>query len=156
MKNMFCYKTDIGNIGIVEDGIAITNLYFCRESYPQDAIEQETVLTKEAYRQLKEYLAGMRKEFELPVAPAGTEFQRKVWKALQAIPYGETRSYGEIARIIGQPTASRSIGMANSKNPIMLLIPCHRVIGADGKLVGYAGGMTIKQYLLNLENKYGN
>jgi len=156
VNNLFCYQTDLGKIGILEDGIAITDLYFWDESAPRDAVVQETALLKEAGRQLKDFLAGKRKAFELPLAPAGTEFQQKVWQALQAIPYGETRSYGEIARIIGQPKAFRAVGMANNKNPILVLIPCHRVIGANGNLVGYAGGLSVKEYLLNLENKYGN
>lgn len=87
----------------------------------------------------------------MPLSPQGTEFERTVWKALQAIPYGETRSYGDIARRIGRPSACRAVGQANNRNPVGIIIPCHRVIGADGKLTGYASGLTIKQYLLELE-----
>jgi methylated-DNA-[protein]-cysteine S-methyltransferase len=156
MKNVFFYQTDIGEIGIVENKAAITNLYFNGEIAPQGATIKETALLKEAGRQLKDYLAGKRKSFELPLAPDGTEFQQNVWKALQEIPYGETRSYGEIAKSIGQPKASRAVGMANNKNPILAFIPCHRVIGVNGKLVGYAGGLTVKEHLLNLEKSHAN
>ena len=97
--------------------------------------------------------AGRRREFQLPLAPKGTEFQQKVWKALLDIPYGETRSYGEIARAIGNPKASRAVGMANNRNPIAIIIPCHRVIGSTGKLVGYGGGLDKKEFLLNLERQ---
>ncbi len=99
-------------------------------------------------KQVEEYCAGTRTEFDLELAPAGTEFQRSVWNALLEIPYGETRSYGEIARAIGQPKAARGVGSANHANPIGLIVPCHRVIGADGSLTGYGGGLPLKQALL--------
>ena len=92
--------------------------------------------------------------FDLPLDPIGTEFQKKVWQALKEIPFGETRSYGEIAKLIGNEKASRAVGMANNKNPIAIIIPCHRVIGANGKLVGYAGGLDLKEKLLKLEKNY--
>jgi len=95
--------------------------------------------------------AGQRTAFELPLAPEGTEFQRRVWAALQQIPYGQTWSYGELARHIGSPAASRAVGLANGKNPIALVIPCHRVIGSDGSLTGYGGGLERKRFLLDLE-----
>ncbi len=151
MKNIFSYQTNIGEIQIMEEGTEITNLYFSGENPPLDAIVQETPLLKKAGEQLQEYLAGKRKFFELPFAPQGTEFQRNVWQALQDIPYGETRSYGEIAKNINNPKAYRAVGMSNNKNPLPIFIPCHRVVGANGKLVGYAGGLDIKAYLLNLE-----
>lgn len=151
MKNVFFYQTGIGEIGIMENGTAITNLFFKEESVSQDAIVKETALLKEAGKQLMDYLVGKRKSFELPLAPEGTEFQQNVWKALQEIPWGEIRSYGEVAKSIGQPKAPRAVGMANSKNPILIFIPCHRVMGANGKLVGYAAGLDVKEYLLNLE-----
>lgn len=151
MKNIFFYQTNIGEIGIVENGIAITNLYFKGEAAGQDVNVMETALLKEAGEQLTEYLAGKRKSFTLVFAPSGTAFQQKVWKALLEIPYGETRSYGEIAKSIGQPQAARAVGMANNKNPLPIVIPCHRVIGANGKLVGYAGGLDVKEQLLKLE-----
>jgi methylated-DNA-[protein]-cysteine S-methyltransferase len=102
-------------------------------------------------RQLAEYFAGQRTAFELPLAPAGTPFQRNVWDALLAIPYGETRSYGELAAAVGKPGAARAVGRANHDNPIGVVIPCHRVIGAAGSLTGYAGGVDRKRYLLELE-----
>jgi methylated-DNA-[protein]-cysteine S-methyltransferase len=156
MKNVFFYQTAIGEIGIVENKAAITNLYFNGKIAPQGAAIKETALLKEAGGQLKDYLAGKRKSFELPLAPDGTEFQQNVWKALQEIRCGETRSYGEIAKSIGQPKASRAVGMANNKNPVLIFIPCHRVIGVNGKLVGYAGELTVKEHLLNLEKSHAN
>ncbi len=153
MKNVFFYPTDIGKIGIEENGAAITKLYFSREDALPTAVLNETELLKRAGAQLQEYFAGKRKSFDLPLAPEGTPFQQKVWKALLEIPYGETRSYGDIARNIGQEKASRAVGMANNKNPIAIIIPCHRVVGSNGKLVGYAGGLDIKEQLLNLEKQ---
>lgn len=103
------------------------------------------------FRQLDEYFAGTRKAFDFPYRLHGTPFQEKVWAALQEIPYGETRSYKDIAKAIGQPNAYRAVGMANHANPIFLVIPCHRVIGANGSLVGYGGGLAVKKALLELE-----
>ena len=153
MKSIFFYETDIGRIGIAEDGNAITDLYLKSESVPQDITIKETAFLKEAGRQLEDYFRGRRRTFELPLAPCGTEFQKKVWKALTEIPYGETWSYKRVAEHINNPKASRAVGMANNKNPIALFIPCHRVIGANGKLVGYAGGLKTKEYLLKLEKQ---
>lgn len=104
-----------------------------------------------AERQLAEYFAGARKAFDLPLDFRGTDFQKQVWAALLTIPFGETRSYAEIARAIGRPTACRAVGAANGKNPISIVAPCHRVIGADGTLTGFAGGLKAKEYLLGLE-----
>jgi methylated-DNA-[protein]-cysteine S-methyltransferase len=106
---------------------------------------------REVVRQLKAYFDGQLKAFDLPLAPQGTEFQRQVWRALQTIPYGRTKSYGEIARRLGRPEASRAVGAANGQNPIPVIIPCHRVIGADGSLTGFGGGLPIKRKLLALE-----
>jgi len=156
MKNIFFYQTDIGKIGIAENGTAIINLCFENEKAPEDAVVLETELLKEAGSQLLSYFAGKRKEFSLPLAPTGTEFQQNVWKGLRAIPYGETRSYKEIAQAVGSLEAFRAVGMANNRNPIPIFIPCHRVIGANGKLVGYGGGLDIKERLLNLEKQYAN
>jgi methylated-DNA-[protein]-cysteine S-methyltransferase len=102
-------------------------------------------------RQLAEYFAGRRRAFELPLAPAGTAFERRVWAELEAIPYGETRSYAEVAAAIGRAAACRAVGRANGRNPISIVIPCHRVIGSDGSLTGYGGGLPIKRFLLRLE-----
>ena len=106
-----------------------------------------------AARQLSEYFSGARTEFDLPLAPEGTEFQRTVWRRLQDIPYGETIAYGELARRVGNPKASRAVGAANGANRIPIVIPCHRVIAANGKLTGFGGGLPIKEALLSLEAK---
>ncbi|MFP3941828.1 MAG: methylated-DNA--[protein]-cysteine S-methyltransferase [Thermoanaerobaculia bacterium] len=105
----------------------------------------------ELARQLEEYFAGRRRRFEMPLAPEGTEFQRRVWEELARIPWGETRSYGEIARAVGRPGGSRAVGMANNRNPIAVVVPCHRVIGAEGSLTGYGAGLDRKEHLLRLE-----
>ena len=152
MKKIFFYNTKIGTIGIAEENGAITNLYFSKTVADSKAILEETVILQEANKQLQEYFAGTRSVFDLPLALKGTAFQQKVWQALKEIPFGETRSYGEIAKSIGQPKASRAVGGANNKNPLPIFIPCHRVIGTNGKLVGYAGGLEIKKILLNVEN----
>jgi len=114
--------------------------------------EKPDGVIKETVRQLEEYFAGKRREFNLPLAPEGTEFQMRVWDQLRTIPYGMTKSYGEIARKIGNPKASRAVGAANGQNPLGIVVPCHRVIGSTGKLTGFAGGMKNKEFLLNLES----
>lgn len=116
-----------------------------------DAKKDKSSLLLKAATELEEYFAGNRQIFDIPLAPEGTEFQKKVWQALLQIPYGETRSYKEIAIASGSPKGCRAAGMANNRNPIAIIIPCHRVIGADGKLVGYAGGLDLKSKLLNHE-----
>lgn len=116
-------------------------------------LKKETPLIKKTYSQLKEYFAGNRKSFDIPISANGTEFQIKVWKELQKIPYGKTATYKEIAENIGNKNASRAVGMANNKNPIAIIIPCHRVIGTKGDLTGYAGGIKLKKYLLDLEKQ---
>lgn len=149
------YDSPPGRIAIAENGEAITHLYFSEEPGFPGAVPQETALLQEAAIQLEQYFAGRRKTFDLPLAPEGTTFQLKVWRALREIPYGQTRSYGQIARITGNEKAARAVGAANNKNPISIIIPCHRVIGADGKLVGYGGGLERKAYLLELEKRHG-
>jgi methylated-DNA-[protein]-cysteine S-methyltransferase len=104
-------------------------------------------------RQLSEYFAGERTEFDLPLQPEGTEFQKKVWRALREIPFGKTKSYLDLSRTIGSPNASRAVGAANGKNPLSIVVPCHRVVGSDGKLTGFAGGIETKAALLALEAK---
>jgi len=153
MKHTYFYETTIGKIGITDNGSEITGLYFSNDQLPDDIYVEETTLLKEAAQQLADYFSGRRITFDLPLAPAGTEFQQKVWKVLQEIPYGETWSYKQVAIAIGNPNASRAVGMANNKNPIAIFIPCHRVIGANGKLVGYAGGLDIKEQLLEVEQQ---
>lgn len=116
------------------------------------ADEVHPVLTR-AEQQLGEYFAGRRRVFDLPLDPAGTPFQKKVWEALRRIPFGRTASYGELAASIGSPNASRAVGAANGRNPLSIVVPCHRVIGASGKLTGFAGGLQVKAALLTLETK---
>lgn len=154
MKMTFIYDTPIGKIGISENSVAITNVYFYDDANEYNEELIETPLLKEAAKQLHEYFEGKRKNFNLPITFEGTDFQKSVWKALQDIPYGETRTYKEIAVEIGNEKACRAVGMANNKNPITIMVPCHRVIGTNGKLVGYAGGLKTKEYLLEIENKF--
>lgn len=155
MKRGFYYETVIGRIGIAEENGAITNVFFGDTVQPDVFEMEESGLLIEAAAQLAQYLDGARRVFELPLAPEGTAFEQTVWTALQAIPYGETRAYGEIAAAIGRPTASRAVGRANGRNPVSIFIPCHRVIGADGSTVGYAGGVELKLRLLALERGQG-
>ena len=144
----------IGTVRIVERGAHIVRLDLGGKAPHEpltDTTAQETPLLLRAFAQLEEYLAGKRREFDLPLAPAGTVFQRRVWDALLQIPYGQTRSYRQIAEAADSPKGYRAVGMANNRNPIAVFIPCHRVIGADGSMVGYGGGLDIKEYLLRLE-----
>ncbi len=152
MKYVYYYDTALGRLGIAEEDGALTDLFFAWEkNQPQATEEKETTLLREAARQIAEYLAGERREFDLPLKPQGTDFQQRDWQALLTIPYGETRSYGQIAAQLGNAKACRAVGLANNRNPIAIIIPCHRVVGADGKLVGYGGGLEIKEKLLKLE-----
>ena len=153
MKNFFFYDTPIGTLVIASQENFLTHLFFAGEPFPTDAILQETELLKEAVHQLQLYFAGQLREFTLPLAPAGTEYMRRVWDALRAIPYGETRSYRDVAASLGNPKAARAVGLANNKNPLPLFIPCHRVIGSNRKLVGYRGGLSTKEQLLALEKQ---
>ena len=151
-----CFRQlPIGRIGIAEENGCITNLYFETDAVPQNVELCETAVIKEAFRQLDAYLAGELQEFSVPLAPCGTDFMRTVWKRLCEIPYGKTASYKEIAMAAGSPKAARAVGLANNRNPIPLFIPCHRIIGADGKLVGYRGGLDIKKILLEIEKHHG-
>ena len=146
---IYSFTTDspVGALTLCADDEFITGLYF------GDAGKAEpNELILKAVQELDEYFSGRRRSFDLPLSPQGTEFQRRVWKALCGIPYGETRTYGEIAAAVGNGKACRAVGMANNRNPIAILIPCHRVIGADGKLTGYAGGLQTKEFLLRLEH----
>lgn len=118
------------------------------------AERRETPVIAQAHRELEEYFTGKRQVFSVPLSVSGTPFQERVWEALRTIPYGETRTYGQIAVQIGRPTASRAVGMANHRNPIAILIPCHRVIGADGTLTGYGGGLDVKEFLLEWERSH--
>ena len=153
MKNTAIFQTILGPVIISEQDGAITELFFAKSTQDSGS-NRITPLLKEAEKQLLEYLSGIRKTFDLKLAAQGTEFQKEVWKTLNRIPYGETCSYKQVAKMIGRPEASRAIGMANSKNPILILTPCHRILGSDGKLVGYAGGLEIKKRLLELEKNH--
>ena len=148
----YTYNTDFGSIVIESDGSAITGLK-TNSNAKHDGINKPDKLTDSAAKELDEFFTGKRKVFDLPLNPHGTDFQRSVWKALQDIPYGETRSYKQIAEAIGNPKACRAVGLANNKNPIWVIIPCHRVIGANGALTGYGGGFEMKQRLLELEKQ---
>jgi methylated-DNA-[protein]-cysteine S-methyltransferase len=150
---IYSFKSIKTNIVITEENNVITGLYFkSRFEIPDSFIKVETPLIKKAAAQVEEYLNGKRKNFSLPLAMHGTEFQMDVWRALQTIPYGETRSYKEIAELIKRPKAVRAVGMANNRNPISIIVPCHRVIGHDGSLTGYGGGLPLKRRLLELES----
>ena len=146
----------IGRLRLIASEIALTGIWFeqGRDAARGEStlVERATPLLDRTRSQLEEYFAGSRREFDLPLEPRGTEFQRKVWKQLLAIGYGETTSYGALARDLGDAQASRAVGLANGSNPIPIVIPCHRVIGADGSLTGFGGGLPIKRALLDLEN----
>ena len=133
-----------------------THLINIQFTQPQKALLQSTELLSMATIQLDEYFQGKRTTFSLPFKLTGTPFQLAVWKELQNIPYGQTTSYKEIAQKINKPKAYRAVGMANNKNPLPIIIPCHRVIGSNGKLIGYAGGLKLKNYLLELEKSHTN
>ncbi len=145
------YKSPIGTLYIVEENEKIIEIRY--ENEKEEVLEKNTKILEKAVQELEEYFKGKRKEFDIPLNPKGTEFMKKVWKELQKIPYGKTTSYGKIAEKIGNPKASRAVGMANHNNPIPIIIPCHRVIGKNNKMVGYALGIDKKEYLLNLELK---
>ena len=141
---------------VARDG-ALAGLYMNVEpgtaGEPGTASDADAAVLAEAARQLAEYFDGRRQDFDLPLDLAGTAFQRRVWQALRGIGYGETTSYGEIAAEIGQPTAARAVGLANGRNPVSIVVPCHRVVGADGSLTGYGGGLGNKRLLLELERR---
>ncbi len=145
--------TPIGRLRMEEDACGITMLKLEREDPAPEETGGDGRFIPLLKKELPEYFAGRRKAFDIPLSVRGTEFQKKVWAALRTIPYGETRSYGEIAAAVGNPKAARAVGMANNKNPILILTPCHRVIGADGSMVGFGCGISRKVYLLELEKK---
>ncbi|HEX2468301.1 MAG TPA: methylated-DNA--[protein]-cysteine S-methyltransferase [Solirubrobacterales bacterium] len=148
------YESPIGELLLVGDGEALCGLYMQEGRRPMRVAaswQRADESFAEARRQLDEYFAGERVEFDLALAAMGSEFERRVWSALQDIPYGETASYGEVAERVGAPGAARAVGLANGRNPISIVVPCHRVIGADGSLTGYGGGVERKRFLLELE-----
>jgi methylated-DNA-[protein]-cysteine S-methyltransferase len=147
-------ETPIGPLLIAGDDTGLRFLLFSRGRkavHAEDGWEPDRGLLKEPVKQLTAYFAGRLRAFDVPLAPQGTPFQKEVWRSLCDIPYGDTTSYGELARRIGNPKAVRAVGLANGSNPISIIIPCHRVIGSNGSLVGYGGGLPIKQALLALE-----
>lgn len=148
--NHYVYAMPQGRMTIVDSGGAVVRIGFGVLDVEGSALSP-TALTNEAATQLMEYFAGKRRTFSLPLAPKGTPFQKEVWQALSSIPYGQTRSYADIAAQVGRPKAFRAVGMANNRNPIPIIIPCHRVVGSSGDMVGYAYGTKIKRYLLELE-----
>lgn len=150
---LIVFDTPVGPMALAEEENLLTHLWLPGQGYPRIA-PHETELLAEGKRQLLEYLTGLRREFSLPLGPRGTPFQMEVWRALEAIPYGETITYGELARRIGRPKAVRAVGQANHRNPLSIFIPCHRVVGANGSLTGYGGGLELKQTLLDLERSH--
>lgn len=150
MANYFTYTTPVGKLTIASNGHSITHIVFGIASFSGE--NRASALTNKASTQLQQYFSGKRKSFDFPIEAQGTPFQKAVWASVAKIPYGETRSYKEIAASVGNERATRAVGMANNKNPLPIVVPCHRVIGANGKPVGYAGGLKIKQFLLDLEN----
>ena len=146
--------TPIGDLTVVRDDAGITGVYFPHHwTRPDRTAFGPRVESgfEDVAGQLADYFAGERREFDLPLDPSGSPFQRRVWLALREIPYGQTVSYGEIARGLGAPGAARAVGLANGQNPISIIVPCHRVIGADGSLTGYGGGLPAKRWLLTHE-----
>ncbi|QDW67355.1 methylated-DNA--[protein]-cysteine S-methyltransferase [Luteimonas granuli] len=146
--------TPIGTLTLAADDHGLLRIDFpppCQAHVGDDWQEGGNAVLAEAQRQLQEYFAGKRQRFDLPLSPRGTEFQRTVWTTLAAIPYGDTWSYRDLARQIGRPTATRAVGAANGRNPLPIVLPCHRVIGADGSLTGFGGGLPTKRFLLELE-----
>lgn len=160
-NKIYGYMTSpIGILKITASDTAVTAVERISAEERPAGMEDKTVenrFIRQCREELQEYFAGRQRSFDVPLAPSGTPFQQRVWNALCQIPYGQTRTYSEIAQMAGNPKASRAVGMANHRNPILILIPCHRIIGADGSLTGYAAGLETKKYLLQLEkeNRHG-
>lgn len=154
MKNgythMVYHPTPVGLLRLCADDGGLCGIYFVR-SEGESPAGTDSDLLRRAALELDEYFAGQRRVFDLPLSLHGTPFQRRVWEALLQIPYGQTRSYGQVAAMAGNAMASRAVGMANHRNPISIVVPCHRVINADGGLGGYGGGLEVKRFLLHLE-----
>ena len=149
------YHSTFGSFTILSDDYYIRKIEIGKHPLPDNAVWQENhPLLQEAERQMKEYFSGKRKTFSLPLAPDGTQFQKAVWALLQQIPYGETISYGALAKRLDRPKAARAIGGACHRNPIVIVIPCHRVVGVNGHLTGFGGGIPLKKALLKLETDH--
>ena len=156
--NYTVMKSSVGEITLVADNVSLRAIYWLnqkpdRVKFPDLENNDSNHVLKSAVKQLKAYFSGTRREFDIPLRPVGTVFQEEVWLALRSISYGETVSYSDIAKQIGRPKAVRAVGAAIGKNPLSIMIPCHRVIGANSKLIGFAGGLITKEFLLNLENQ---
>ena len=155
METCYCViESPIGRLLLAGDASELRHVRFLdgsRPDGPEADWREDAAPFADAIRQLREFFAGRRREFELPLRPHGTAFQERVWTQLRRIPYGETITYGELARRVGDPRASRAVGLANGRNPLPVVIPCHRVIGANGALTGFGGGLPIKEKLLALE-----
>lgn len=150
MPSNALYNSPIGPILLTEEAGALTSATLGAQ-LPAGAAPAGTPILRQAIAELAEYFAGSRKTFTVPLAPQGTAFQQQVWRQLCAIPYGETRSYGALATSLGKQGGARAVGMGCNRNPLLLFVPCHRVVGANGSLTGYAAGLSAKQYLLTLE-----
>ena len=151
MVNVLMHDSPVGPLTLVSDGERLVGLYFAGWSPPAGALRASDDLLTATARQLDAYFGGRLRRFDVPLGLAGTPFQQRVWSALRDIPFGETRSYGQLADAIGKPSAMRAVGAANGRNPISIVVPCHRVIGADGSLTGFGGGIERKKFLLALE-----
>ena len=149
--NVQYLETPIGTLRLVSNGRQLTAIEFDGQYGADEGQEVRDAVLAACADQLTDYFAARRQTFDLPLAASGTQFQRSVWDALARIPYGELRSYGDIARSIGNPAAVRAVGAANGRNPLPIVVPCHRVIGSNGALTGFGGGLEIKSYLLELE-----
>jgi methylated-DNA-[protein]-cysteine S-methyltransferase len=154
MKSVWFYNYPVGAIGIAEEDGALSHVFLTKDKFFEDFEVIKTPLIEKASVQLTEYFNGKRSKFDVPLSLHGTAFQIKVWEALQTIPAGVTRSYQDIAIQVGSPKACRAVGMANKGNPLLIIVPCHRVIGKDNTLTGFAGGLAVKKYLLELEKCY--
>jgi methylated-DNA-[protein]-cysteine S-methyltransferase len=154
MRTHTVMESPVGPLTLVATNGVLSGLYMDEQRHrPLEELFGPRVdgQSEEVIEQLNEYFAGNLEEFEIPLAMAGTDFQRRVWAELRKIPYGETTTYGELAERLGRPTAARAVGMANGRNPISIIVPCHRVIGSTGSLTGYGGGLPRKRYLLSFE-----
>jgi methylated-DNA-[protein]-cysteine S-methyltransferase len=149
--NTLTVSTPIGDLQLVSDGQSLVRIAFPGQHQQLGGDSTEDAILAKAAKQLGEFFNGRRRHFDLPLTASGTQFQREVWSQLTAIPFGEVRSYRDIAAKIGRPTAVRAVGAANGRNPLPIVVPCHRVIGADGSLTGFAGGLERKRQLLVLE-----
>lgn len=157
MKEYLTVSSPVGPLTLVASAEALHTIRFDTEIPGGCSRRTETdapPLLRQAARELAEYFDGSRRDFTLPLAPQGTPFQQAVWAALRTIPYGQTRTYGQIAARIDHPRSCRAVGMANNRNPLPIVVPCHRVIGSGGALTGYAGGLPVKEFLLNLETAF--